>query len=49
MLFVRHLSEDKCRNEGKKNLIDFQIKLNEDDCMFKKGVKTRNQRKIFQL
>ena len=30
-LFVRHSLEDKCWNEGKKNSIDFVIKLNEYD------------------
>ena len=29
-----------------KNLINCLIKLNEDDCMFQKGVNTLNQRKI---
>ena len=30
-LFVRHSSGDKPWNKGKKNLIDFVIKWNEDD------------------
>ena len=46
-LFVRHSSGDKRRNEGKKNLINTLIKLNEDYWMFEKDVRTRNQRKIF--
>ena len=41
-LFVRHSSGDKRRNERKKNLIDFVIKLNEDDWMFERSVTTRN-------
>ena len=49
MLFVRYSSGDKCGNEGKRSSIDFLIKLNEDDWMFEKGVKTRDQRKIFIL
>ena len=49
MLFVRHLSGDKRRNKGRKNSIYFLIKLNEDDWVFEKGVKTPNQRKTFKL
>ena len=48
-LFVRHSSGDKRRNEGKKSSIDFFIKLNEDDWMFEKDVKTGDQGKIFKL
>ena len=47
-LFVRHSSRDKRQNEGKK-LNCFLIKLNEDDWMFEKGVKTRDQRIILKL
>ena len=43
------LSGDKRRNKGKKNLIDFKIKLNEDDWMFNRSVTTRDQRKSFKL
>ena len=39
----------KSRNEAKKNSIEFFIKLNEDDWMSEKGVKARNQCKIFKL
>ena len=46
MLFVRHSSGDKRRNE-EKNSIDCLMKLNEGKWMFEKGVKTRNQ--VFQL
>ena len=48
-LFVRHSSGYERRNERKKNLIDLLIKMNEDDWMFEKGVKTRDQRKIFEI
>ena len=46
-LFVRHSSGDKRRKERKKILIDFVIKLNENDGLFKKGVTTCDQRKSF--
>ena len=42
-LFVRHSSGDKRRNDGKKNSIDFVIKLNENDYMFERNVTTRDQ------
>ena len=42
-LFVRHSSGDKRRNDGKKNSIDFVIKLNEDDYMFERNVTIRDQ------
>ena len=41
-LFVRCLSGDKRRNEGKKILVGFVIKLNKDDWMFEKSVTTRD-------
>ena len=48
-LFVRHSSGDKRWNEGKKNFIDFVIKLNKDDRLYKRSVTTRDQRKSFKL
>ena len=48
-LFVRHSSGDERRNKGKKILIYFVIKLNEDDWMFQKHITTRDQRKSFKL
>ena len=47
-LIVRHSPGDKRRNENR-NKLNYFKKLNEDDWMFEKGVKTRNQRKIFEL
>ena len=48
-LFVRNSSGDKCRNEGKKNPIDFVIKLDDDNWMFEKSVTTRDQCKSLKL
>ena len=42
-LFVRHFQEINSERR-KKSSIDCLIKLNEDDWMFEKGVKPRNQR-----
>ena len=36
-LFVRHSSGDKRWNEGKKNFINFVIKLNKDDCCIREA------------
>ena len=48
-LFVQLSTGDKQWNEGKKNSIDFVIKLNKDDWMFERSVTTRDQHKSFKL
>ena len=48
LTFFQPSSRDKRRNEGK-NSINCLIQLNENEWMFEKGVKTRNQRTIFKL
>ena len=47
--FVRYSSGDKRRNEGKKNSINFVIKLHKDDWLHERSVTTRDQRKSFKL
>ena len=48
-LLVRNSSGDERRNEEKKNLIEFAIKLDKDDWLYERSVTTRDQRRSFKL
>ena len=48
-LFVQNSSGDERRNEEKKNLIEFAIKLDKDDWLYERSVTTRDQRRSFKL